>query len=328
MLTRLLILGLISPFLAFGLQAQAPSKPIWSYAHDVRVRKGGATEFDRDTPRIGIEFFQESVGQSTLAITQSGQLAVVPTVTPTKDNKATWSFAHDLRVRKAAEEQFTKDTGKFGVEVFKDGPSNKLLYVSEKGFISLANLPEKLITDRGPSWHHGLIVKVRNATEANFGKDTKQFGLEIFRDENTGGLIYICETLSIATSQSKAVPPQKDQVKSPKGLYGLTLRVRSGDEIEFTSKTKKIGVEVFEDENSGDLIYISEMGSIAVVPAPKVIDTGKGVTWQHAFSLKARAGGETNFDKAKKYGVELFLDNNTGAMLYISETGSLAVKGK
>ena len=307
--------------------AQPPaSKPLWSYAHDVRVRKGGATEFQKDTPRIGIEFFQENVGQSILAITQGGQLAATQSFTPGMDKKATWTFAHDLRVRKATEDQFTPKTGKFGLEVFKDGPSGKLLYVSETGSIALASAPGSMVTDKGPIWHHGLILKVRTAGEAEFGKNTKKFGLEIFRDDNTGGLIYITENLSIAASASKAPAPLKEQVKAPKALYGLTLRVRGGDEENFSEKTKKIGVEVFEDENSGDLIYISDTGSIAVMPAPKTTDTGKGVTWKHAFSLKARAGGENSFEKAKKYGVELFLDNNTGAMLYISETGSLAVK--
>ena len=304
------------------------TKPIWSYAHDVRVRKGGATEFDKDTPRIGIEFFQEEVGKTTIGITQAGQISVMAAIKPGADKKAAWAFAHDVRVRKSTEEQFTKDTGKYGIEVFKDGPSGKLLYVAEKGGIALAQLPPTLATDRGPMWHHGLILKVRSAVEKTFGQNTKRYGLEVFRDDNTGGLIYVSETLAIATSPSKAPAPQKDMVKAPKALYGLTLRVRGGDEENFSDKTKQIGIEVFEDENSGDLIYISETGSIAVVPAPKSIDSGKGVTWLHAFSLKARPGGEDSFAKAKKYGIELFQDNNTGTKLYICETGSLAVIDK
>ncbi len=55
--------------------------------------------------------------------------------------------------------------------------------------------------------------------------------------------------------------------KAPKWMHGLDLRVRKGGEADFTKDTKKIGVEVFRDENTGNLVYISEAGSIAVVPA-------------------------------------------------------------
>lgn len=55
--------------------------------------------------------------------------------------------------------------------------------------------------------------------------------------------------------------------KAPTWLHGLEFRVRKADEKDFTPTTKKWGVEVFKDENTGNLVYISETGSIAVVPA-------------------------------------------------------------
>jgi len=56
-------------------------------------------------------------------------------------------------------------------------------------------------------------------------------------------------------------------VKAPAWQYGLKMKVRKADEDDFTKDTKKIGIEVFKDENTGNLVYISESGSIAVVPA-------------------------------------------------------------
>lgn len=53
--------------------------------------------------------------------------------------------------------------------------------------------------------------------------------------------------------------------KAPKWSHGLMLRSRKGEEADFTKDTKKYGVEVFVDENNGNLIYISETGDIAVV---------------------------------------------------------------
>jgi hypothetical protein len=55
--------------------------------------------------------------------------------------------------------------------------------------------------------------------------------------------------------------------KGPKWLHAMDLRARKGGEKDFGPDTKKFGVEVFKDENNGNLIYISETGSIAVAPA-------------------------------------------------------------
>jgi hypothetical protein len=53
--------------------------------------------------------------------------------------------------------------------------------------------------------------------------------------------------------------------KAPRWLHGLDLRVRRGGEAEFTKETRKFGIEVFRDENNGNLVYVSDTGSIAVV---------------------------------------------------------------
>ena len=55
--------------------------------------------------------------------------------------------------------------------------------------------------------------------------------------------------------------------KSPSWLHGMELRVRKAGEADWSKDTKKYGIEVFKDENTGNLVYISENGSIAVVPA-------------------------------------------------------------
>ncbi len=51
----------------------------------------------------------------------------------------------------------------------------------------------------------------------------------------------------------------------------------------------------------------------------------KPPVWKHGLDLKARKGGETEFKEARKFGVEVFLDENNGNLVYISETGSIAV---
>jgi hypothetical protein len=58
-------------------------------------------------------------------------------------------------------------------------------------------------------------------------------------------------------------PDPKAETKNPKWMHGVDLNVRPGE------KSRKYGIEVYRDEHNGNLIYISETGSIAVVPEKK-----------------------------------------------------------
>jgi hypothetical protein len=62
---------------------------------------------------------------------------------------------------------------------------------------------------------------------------------------------------------------QAGGVKGARFLHGLSLQVRRADEPNFTRDTKRIGIEVVLDENNGNVIYITETGSIAVIPAAR-----------------------------------------------------------
>ncbi len=60
---------------------------------------------------------------------------------------------------------------------------------------------------------------------------------------------------------------QATDIKSPKWQYGMSLKARQGSEADLSPTTKKIGLEVYRDENNGNLIYVSDAGAIAVLPA-------------------------------------------------------------
>ena len=157
--------------------------------------------------------------------------------------------------------------------------------------------------------------------------------MEAFKDENTNGLLYVTETGAIATADYKATPPDPKKIAPPKTAYGLVVRVRGANEPDFTDKTKKVSIEVFEDPNAGNqLLYITDAGYIATAPNPgKFNEIPKGTTsipWKAAMTLKARKGGEKSFDAAKKYGIEVFQDARTGNLIFITETGSIAVLPK
>jgi hypothetical protein len=79
----------------------------------------------------------------------------------------------------------------------------------------------------------------------------------------------ICFLTGALTMHLPFVHAQDDKGKVPVWRHGIELRVRKSGETEFGKDTKRYGIEVFQDENNGNLIYLSETGSIAVVPATK-----------------------------------------------------------
>jgi hypothetical protein len=81
-----------------------------------------------------------------------------------------------------------------------------------------------------------------------------------------GLLCFLTGALSMQMPFARA---QDEKGKVPVWRHGMELRVRKSGEADFSRETKKYGIEVFQDENNGNLIYLSETGSIAVVPAPK-----------------------------------------------------------
>jgi hypothetical protein len=314
--------------------AQDKSKvnpPKHLYGHDLRVRKGGEKNFGPETPRIGVEFFLDENTKAIIALSETGALAVVKAPVGAAlgtDRKCEWKTAHDLSCRKAGEAEFKQSTKKWGVELFQDRATNSLLYVCESGSLMMTPVPPGLVTTGGPKWHHALEPKVRAPDQDSFDS-AKKFGMEIFKDENTGGLIYITEVGAIAGAASTAPTPDPKKVLPPKAQYGLDLRVRGADEDNFTDKTKRLGVEVFEDPNANVLFYLTDAGYVATAPSTgKFVPKATSVTWKSAMALRARKGGEKEFDKAKKYGIEVFEDNRTGNLIFLSETGAIAVLPK
>jgi hypothetical protein len=78
-------------------------------------------------------------------------------------------------------------------------------------------------------------------------------------------IAFVAGLLANDLFHSSVVAQEAKDAKAPKWQHGLMMRARKGDEADFTKDTKRYGVEVFEDVNNGNIIYISETGSIAVV---------------------------------------------------------------
>lgn len=178
-----------------------------------------------------------------------------------------------------------------------------------------------------PTFLHGLFLRVRKAGEQNFNDKTKRWGVEAFKDENTGHVVYITEDGHVtAYNPTGAVAPK--ETTAPKWLHGLEVPVRAAAEENFTSDTKRFGMEVFKDEALGNAVVMAESGSLATLPMP-----GMAVTAQEArvpsrlpgLVLKCRKAGETEWKDAKKWGIELYKDENSGNVVFITENGNVAM---
>lgn len=326
-----LLLGLVCGLpLVYGQASQAPE---WKYGLEFRVRKAGEPDFTKDTPRYGAEVFIDKNTNQWVMITDVGALTNIKTP-PKAIDKVTapkWQHGLELKCRKAGEAEFTKDTKRWGLEVFRDDNSGHWVYISETGSVAMTPATTGPTTGepKGPKFLHGLELKCRKGGEIDFTKDTKRWGIECFKDENNGNLVYITEAGAIAVVPGAGITAPA-QIKGPTYMHGLEFRVRKAGEAEFTKDTRNFGAEIFKDENTNQLIYICEMGTIAVIPGGS--SSGgetKPPKHMHGLELKCRKPGETDFTKdTKRFGIEIFQDPNTGSTVFITETGSLTVPTK
>jgi hypothetical protein len=337
----LLVLALAMCFTMPAL-AKPPKAPVWNHAFDLKCRSTKQPKFDV-ARSFGIEVFRDANNDQGIYISETGAIAAVPgfaeaKVPAGKGRPPEWLHGLDLKVRPAGVEEFA-NAKVMGVEVFRDENNADLIYINDIGAIGVApggkGLKAPTDSPRAPLWTHGLDLKVRKAGVKGFNKDTKVWSIEVFLDDNTGEQIYLCESgmVAIVPASKDAVRPK--EAKSPEWLHGLDLKVRKGGQKDFDGQTKSYGVEVFRDENNGNLLYISETGSLALVPgkqalpAPTPKDKLTDPEWTHGLDLKCRKFGQKDFDKGTPvYGVEVFHDNNTGCTIYICETGAITAVAK
>jgi hypothetical protein len=302
-------------------------KPKWTHALDLKCRKGKMEDFD-NARVFGVEAFKDENTDYLIYLSETGSIAVVPatsTPEPDKIKKPEWTHGLELKARKGGEDDFDKAT-LFGVECFRDENTGFLIYICETGDITSALAKVTATGDKAkkPTWTHALDLKCRKGRQDSFDK-AELFGVECFKDDNADLLLYISQTGALSAVTARTTP-SGDNVKKPKWSHALDLKCREFGQEDF-DKAKVFGVEVFLDENTNNLIYISEKGSVAVVPAKGTVsgDQPKKPKWTHALDLRCRPGREKDFEKAKTYGVEVFRDENTDNLIYITQTGSIAV---
>jgi hypothetical protein len=325
-------LWLLAGFGGPALAQQKPKELLWTHAFDLACRKLGEDKFTKDTQKFGVEALKDANNGLGLYVCQTGSMAVAhgtANIKPgAKSEGPKWLTGLDLPARKAGETAFTKDTKVHAMEVFLDPNTDNWLYVTEKGNLAGTVAKTKPASGGGaPKWMHSVDLSVRKGGVKDWA-GAKKYGVEVYRDSNTGNLIFISETGAIAVSPETT--PVKGEGKSPDWLHGLDLSCRKHDQKKFTDNTPKFGVEVFYDATTGHFLFIAETGAIGAVPAPKEVKAPtanvKEPQWSHGLNVKARSYGEADFsDKTHIYGAEVFRDDNVGATIYVCETGAIAV---
>ena len=123
------------------------------------------------------------------------------------------------------------------------------------------DLPLKELT-----WSHAFDLACRKKGETDITAKTRRWGVEAFRDNNTGDGIglYISESGSIALAPNFAnvqVPIKPSM--GPKWLTGLDLPARKAGVVKWDKNTGVHSMEVFRDPNVDNWLYITEVGNIA-----------------------------------------------------------------
>jgi len=325
--------------LAVSLQGSNPAiaqgAKAWPWTHglELKARKADEKEFSDKTRNFGGEAYVDGQLKALLYFTETGNVAAIPAAgfAPPKDVKGPkWLTGMNLSVRKAGDAKFSDTTKKVGVEVFLDENTGARIYISETGAVAVVKGGPAGTSTAGPQHQYGYELRVRKGNEGDFTDKTQRFGVEAFKDEAGGALVYVSETGAIAVVPAGPIAGG-GEAKKPDWMFGLNLKVRKAGEKDFTDATRKWGVEVFKDDKAGMLIYIGENGDLAVVPAgafSRPAETKKP-TWMHDQDVRVRRGGEKDFtDKTRKWGVEVFRDENTGNGIYVTEAGALAVLPK
>jgi hypothetical protein len=335
MLRRWPALIAIVPFLAAtaATNAQPPLKNIeLTHAFDLAARKFGEAEITPTTQRFGVEAVRDLNTGKGLYVTEKGSIALCPgfdALKPGGNAKgAVWITGLDLPARKAGEKEFLKTTKVHSLEIFRDPNTDAFLYITESGGIAATPAAGRAsFGNKAPQWDHSIDLNVRKGGEKDW-KTASKVGIEIYRDANTGNLVYVTDGGAVAVIAEAA--ESKDKEKAPSWLHGLDLAVRKAEEPTFTKDTKRFGVEVFRDEANGNLVFVCETGSIAVapggekLPAPTV--NPKEPTWSHGWNVKARKYQEKEFtERTHVYGGEIFRDENSGVLLTVSDVGAISV---
>lgn len=170
-----------------------------------------------------------------------------------------------------------------------------------------------------------LDLAVRKPEEQSVTDKTRFVGVDVHHDRAGRQRFYVSEGgQQLAVS---AVGTGDAKQTEAKWLHRMTLPVRTSEENDFTDKTRQLGVEVYRELATGNLIYVSDAGAFAVVSPKKAPQEAKNQKprWLERLPAKVRRASETFAREALRCNFEIYFDENTRCLILAGENGALGV---
>jgi hypothetical protein len=311
---------LILPAPAAGNEFQVlPEK---SYRLDLPARKPDEKTFTKDTRTVSADVFEVKKGHRLFYVGEAGKaLAIVPSGKGEggpAGKAPKWLRRLMLPVRKFANKDFGEKTPKVSVEVYRDERSGHWVYVSHTGALAVLPAGKAPVGKpaKGPKWLDRLPLKVRHFDK--FEIVYHRYNVEVYRDEHTGGLLYVAESGALAVVPA-AKGDEGRKARPPAWSHALELQVRKPGEGKFGPKAStRFGMEVYQDKNRDAWVYVTEKLQLAVLPGSKATgEKTQAPKWLHGLRPPGAA--------AKGWSAEVFQNLNADHLVYITANGAVAV---
>jgi hypothetical protein len=284
-------------------------------------------------PRVGdeekvhafhVEYFLDKERENWIHLSETGCLAVTrKTAEFNGDGEIKALYSVELQTRKLGETEFTEKTIKRSIAVKHEELTDSLIYITDAGSIAVVKAKVPVIGKPKDFTHvadYGYAV--RKAGEQEIDERTKTFFFEIYRDENTGLLVLLAADGTIAVAGAGQFDAH---IKYSPYLHAFACRARRGGEADFTDETPAFGIELWKERATGALVYASEKGPVVVKGNVSELPT-VAPKWVARFKLGIRKEREGRLPDDDRMGsVEIFRDETTGNLLYLCETGHIAV---
>jgi hypothetical protein len=223
----------------------------------------------------------------------------------------------DVPCRPAGEREFTAKTPRFTVELY--GERGAGLGITAAGNICVTPdvRPDERKNPTVPHWLYRF--ELGRAREGDIPRvKGGVIGVETYRERNFGRTLYVSQTGHLAFAPGKV----EKTVAAPapaKPLHRADVAIGKGQVWR---------VAAFHDANSGNVIYASDTGGLAVVPGAQEPPAGRGLQRWYQLDLKCRKGRARSEGAGKPeliaLRVAVYRDDSAGAWIYVSETGALA----
>jgi hypothetical protein len=288
----------------------------------LRARKPSEKEMPRDRQPVAVHVFLDrdrlfyvADGGKVLAVVSAGKDAG-----DRKDRSPRLSHRLLLPVRTSDEDKIGEATAKVSAEVYRDENSGNLVYLTHEGAVAVVagTRPAADKADKEAKWLGRFRMKVRENAD-DFGRAILHCSVEVYRDENTGCVIYAAEKGGFAVVAGAKAEEGKDE-RAAEWSHALSFRVRAPNEDDFTAKTATFVTEVYRDVDRDTWLYVLPSFRLAAVPARRKIAVGdkiEAVRWERRTGPKEIGAG--------KWSAEEFLNPNTGDRLFVTAAGALAV---